>query len=135
MRKMILNIMATTGITLVVLAIVGLCYDATVIFISAVFQALLLNIAIYVGIYLLNRFEYRYPILETGLKLIYVLALVLTCGYFFGWYENMSVVVLILMTIVIFVICVFLDTVSLIDEVKNINGLIEQSHYNTVRRE
>ena len=60
MKKMILNIMATTGITLVILALVATCYGGTVIFISAVFQALVLNIVIYAGIYLLNRFEYRY---------------------------------------------------------------------------
>ena len=125
MKKMILNIMATTGITLVVLAIVGLCYDATVIFISAVFQALLLNVAIYMGIYIMDHFEYKYPIVETGLKLAYVFALVLASGWIFGWYVNMSVVVLWLMTIVIFGICVFLDIVSLIDEVKDINELIE----------
>ena len=125
MKKMILNIMATTGITLVVLAIVGLCYDATVIFISAVFQALFLNISIYIGLYIMERFEYKYPIVETGLKLVYVLALVLASGWIFGWYANMSVVVLWMMTIVIFGICVFLDNVSLIDEVKDINGLIE----------
>lgn len=124
MKKMILNILATTGITLVVLALVATCYGGTVIFISAVFQALVLNIAIYAGIYILNRFEYRYPILETGLKLIYVLALVLTSGYFWGWYDNLSVLVLALMTIVIFAVCVFLDTISLKDEVEAINLLI-----------
>ena len=124
MKKMILNIMATTGITLVVLALVATCYGGTVIFISAVFQALVLNIAIYAGIYILNRFEYRYPILETGLKLSYVLALVLTSGYFWGWYDNLSVLVLAFMTIVIFAVCVFLDTISLKDEVEAINLLI-----------
>lgn len=125
MKKMILNIMATTGITLVVLALVATCYGGTVIFISAVFQALVLNIAIYVGIYLLNRFEYRYSILETGSKLIYVFALVLTSGWIFDWYNNMSGLVLVLMTIVIFAVCVCLDTISLRGEVKAINDLIE----------
>jgi len=124
MKKMILNIMATTGITLVVLALVATCYSATVIFISAVFQALFLNVAIYIGLYIMERFEYKYPIVETGLKLIYVLALVLASGWIFGWYANMSVAVLVLMTIVIFGVCVFLDTIRLIDEVKDINGLI-----------
>lgn len=124
MKKMILNIMATTGITLVVLALVATCYSATVIFISAVFQALFLNVAIYIGLYIMERFEYKYPIVETGLKLIYVLALVLASGWLFGWYGNMSVAVLVLMTIVIFGVCVFLDTIRLIDEVKDINGLI-----------
>ena len=126
MKRTILNIMATTGITLVILALVATCYGGTVIFISAVFQALVLNITIYVGIYLLNRFEYRYPILETGLKLIYVLALVLTSGWIFEWYNNLSSLVLVLMTIIIFGLCVCLDTISLIDEVKVINGLIEE---------
>ncbi len=125
MKKMILNIMATTGITLVILALVATCYGGTVIFISAVFQALVLNIVIYAGIYLLNRFEYRYPILETGLKLVYVLALVLISGWVFDWYQNLSGPVLVLMTIVIFGVCVCLDTISLIDEVKKINCLID----------
>ena len=125
MKKMIINIMATTGITLVILAMVALCYGATVLFISAVFQALGLNIVIYAGIYLINRLEYRYPVLETGLKLVYVLALVLACGWMFGWYENLSGVVLALMTVAIVGLCVFLDTLSLREEVKEINGLLE----------
>ena len=126
MKKMILNIMATTGITLVILAVVAFCYGATVLFISAVFQALGLNIAIYAGICLMKRFEFRYPIFETGLKLVYVLALVLTCGWIFGWYENLSGAVLALMTVVIFGMCMFLDTLSLREDVKEINGLIEE---------
>lgn len=126
MKRMILNIMATTGITLVVLSIVALCYDATVIFINTVFQSFLLNVLIYIGIYILNHFEYRYPILETGLKLLYVLALALVCGWFFGWYVNLSMAVLIIMTVVIFVVCACLDTFSLMDEVKAINVLLEK---------
>ena len=125
MKKTMIHIMATTGITLVVLALVATCYSATVIFIRTIFQALVLNIAIYIGIYFLNRFEYHYPILETTLKLITVLALVLTSGWIFEWYVNMSVFVLVLMTIVIFGICIFLDTMSLRDEVKAINVLLE----------
>jgi len=125
MKKMILNIMATTGITLVILAFVATCYGGTLICISTVFQALVLNIVIYVGIYLLNRFEFCYPIFESGLKLIYVLSLVLISGWCFEWYNNLSGPVLILMTVAIFVVCIYLDAISLISEVKAINGLIE----------
>jgi len=131
MKRMILNILATTGVTLVVLAIVALCHGGTVLFIRAVFEALGLNTVIYAGIYVMNRFEYRYPILETGLKLVYVLALVLTSGWIFGWYANLSAWVLGGMAIVIFGICVCLDTLNLIDEVKTINGLLEQDKKNS----
>ena len=40
MKKMIVNIMATTGITLVILALVATWYGGTLICISTVFQAL-----------------------------------------------------------------------------------------------
>lgn len=124
MKKIILNIMATTGIALVVLALVALCYDASMLCISSVFQVLGLNIVIYAGMYLLNRFEYPYPILETGLKLVYVLALVLVCGWIFDWYASTPIFVLIPMAIGIFVVCLCLDAISLMGEVKTINKLI-----------
>ena len=69
--------------------------------------------------------EYRYAILETGLKLIYIILLVLLSGFLWGWYSNLPGVVLVLMTIAIFIICTCLDAISLISEVKSINILIE----------
>ena len=125
MKKIILNILATTGISLVELSLVATCYDATLICIDTVFQVLGINVIIYIGLYLMDFVEYRYPILETGLKLAYVIILVLFGGWIWGWYRNLPGVVLILMTIGIFVVCVCLDTVSLLSEVKSINILIE----------
>ena len=126
MKKKVINIAATTGITLVVLSVVALCYNATLICISSVFQALFLNILIYIGLYVLEHFEYRYPVLETGSKLLYVMALVLVIGSMFGWYEYISATVLCLMTAIIFSVCVCLDMVRLMDEVKEINSLLNQ---------
>lgn len=126
MKKMILNIMATTGIALIMLALIAIYYGGTVIFISAVFEVLGLNIVIYAGIYFMDYFEYRYPILETGLKLIYILALVLISGLIFDWYKNMSGASLVFMTVAVFVVGLFLDTWSMLDEVKSINALIQE---------
>ena len=126
MKKNVLKIMASTGITLVVLSIVALCYGATVIFISAVFQSLLLNILIHTAIYILNQFEYRYPIVETGVKLAYILALVLIGGRIFGWYASLSAFVLGIMTLLIYGLCVFVDAINLLNEVKSINVLLEK---------
>ncbi|MBQ9928817.1 MAG: hypothetical protein IJO65_12715 [Lachnospiraceae bacterium] len=125
MKKMILNIMATTGISLVALALIATLYDGTLICIDTVFQMLGLNIVIYIGLYFMDYIEYRYALLETGLKLIYIILLVLISGFVWDWYNNLSSAVLILMTIGIFAVCVCLDTISLLSEVKTINGLIE----------
>lgn len=125
MKKMILNIMATTGISLVALALIATLYDGTLICIDTVFQMLGLNIVIYIGLYFMDYIEYRYALVETGLKLIYIILLVLISGFVWDWYNNLSGAVLILMTIGIFAVCVCLDTISLLSEVKTINGLIE----------
>lgn len=126
MKKMILNIMATTGISLVALSLVATLYDGSLICIDTIFQVLGLNVIIYIGLYFMEFIEYRYAILETGLKLIYIIMLVLISGWLFGWYNNLSGTVLVLMTIAIFVVCVCLDAVNLLSEVKSINVIIEE---------
>ena len=125
MKKMILNIMATTGISLVSLSLVASLYDGSLICIDTIFQVLGLNVVIYIGLYFMEFIEYHYAILETGLKLVYIIILVLISGLLFGWYNNLSGAVLVFMTIGVFIVCVCLDAISLISEVKSINILID----------
>ena len=126
MKKMISNILATTGIVLLVLSVVALCYGGTVIFINTVFQILTVNTVVYLGLYLLELLEFRYPILETGVKLLYILGIVLLTGWLLGWYEFVSVAVLGIMTVIVMIVCVCLDTLNLRSEVKEINELLEE---------
>ena len=126
MKKVLLNIMATTGITLVILSLVATLYDGSLICIDTIFQVLGLNVVIYIGLYFMEFMEYRFAILETGLKLTYIMVLVLMSGLIWGWYDDLPIAVLVLMTIGIFVACVCLDAISLISEVKSINVLIEE---------
>ena len=125
MKKVLLNIMATTGISLVVLSLVATLYDGSLICIDTIFQVLGLNVVIYIGLYVMEFAEYRFAILETGLKLTYIMVLVLMGGLVWGWYDDLPIAVLVLMTIGVFIICVCLDAISLISEVKAINVLIE----------
>ena len=125
MKKILLNVMATTGISLVALALVATLYDGSLICIDTIFQVLGLNVVIYIGLHFMEFIEYRYVILETGLKLIYIIVLVLISGFLWRWYSNLPVVVLVIMTIAIFIVCVCLDVIGLISEVKSINFLLE----------
>ncbi len=125
MKKVLLNIMATTGISLVVLSLVATLYDGSLICIDTIFQVLGLNVVIYIGLYFMEFIEYRFAILETCLKLIYIIVLVLVSGLIWGWYNSLQPAVLVLMTIGIFIVCVCLDAISLLSEVKAINVLIE----------
>ena len=126
MKKMISNILATTGIVLLVLAVVALCYGGTAIFINTVFQILAVNTVVYFGLHLIGLLELSYPILETGVKLLYILGIVLLTGGLLGWYEFVSIAVLGIMTIIVMIVCVCLDMLSLRTEVKEINELLEE---------
>ena len=123
MRKNILNIFAMTGITLVILSLVALCYNATFLCLDTVFQALGVNALIYFGIFLINKLDFSYFLLETGIKLIYSIGLILVFGMIFGWYESLSVTVLTIMSLAILFICALLDTISINGEIKEINEL------------
>ena len=120
MRKNILNIFAMTGVTLVVLSLVALCYKASFLCLDTVFQAL-----IYFGVYIINKFEIPYFLLETTIKLIYSIGLILVFGMIFGWYSSLSVTVLTIMSLAILLICTFLDTLSINGEINEINQLIK----------
>ena len=73
MKKVILNIMATTGISLVALSLVATLYDGSLICIDTIFQVLGLNVVIFIGLYFMDFIEYRYAILETWLRWSYMM--------------------------------------------------------------
>ena len=124
MKKTVINIFAMTGITLVALSLTAYFYNATFLCLNTVFQALGVNILIYAGINLINKFEINLSIIETGLKIIYAVILVLIFGNLFAWYESLSFPVLIVFTVFILIVCELLDMLSLKNKVKEINDLI-----------
>ena len=128
MKKAILNIFAMTGMTLTVLSLVALCYQASFLCLDTVFQALGLNAVIYAGISLLNSIEFRYYLAEIALKLLYSISLVLISGIIFGWYSSLSTPVLCFMVLVMLVLCGYLDMLSIKNEVREINDLIGENY-------
>lgn len=126
MKKFVLHVMATTGITVVVLSLVALCFEACYLKIDGVFQSLLVNVLMHIGFFLLSKIEYRYPIVEEILKMGCTLLIVLIGGWLFGWYAYMPVWCLILMTVIIYVLGVAIGVISMLEEVKSINVLLEE---------
>ena len=55
MRKVLINILATTGVSIIALAVIASCYQASFLCIETVFQSLLANILIHIGIICLNK--------------------------------------------------------------------------------
>lgn len=59
MRKNIVNILATTGISLLLLSVVALLFHASCIYLETVFQAFGVNIITHLGIMCIKKIELR----------------------------------------------------------------------------
>lgn len=124
MKKTVINIFAMTGITLVTLSLIALLYNASFLCLNTVFQALGVNVLIYAGNIFISRIEINLSLIETGLKIIYSIILVLIFGSIFAWYDSLPIPVLVGFTIFILIVCELLDMLSLRNKVKEINDLI-----------
>lgn len=128
MKKILSNIMVTTGISLVIMAVLAILYGAKVMLVEGIFQALLVNILIHIGYRLLDKRELKYPILENLISLFYTIVVVISCGELFGWFCNMSEWSMVIATILIYACGVTIGAINVLGEVKSINILLEKQN-------
>ena len=126
MRKIIVNILATTGIALVVLAVIAAIYDAKFLLINAVFQTLGATIVIHLGLLLTRKFESNYPLLEAAIDIAWTVPVLISAGAVFGWYSSTPIFVLIIMGAMIYLIGIVLRMVRVRADIAEINSLLQR---------
>ncbi len=126
MKKTVANIMATTGITLVVLALIGFLYGARFLFISSVFQSLGANMVIHLGFIITRRFESKYAIVEALLDITYTIVVLIISGAVFNWYTSTPIWILVIMAVFIYFFGCMIETVHMREDVKRINKLLQK---------
>ncbi len=126
MKKILTNIMSTTGITLVILAAVALLYGGECLFVSTVFQILAANAAVHFGLILTNKYENKYPILEALLNITYTTAVILIFGFIFDWYSSTPIGILIIMVLLVYVIGYFISVLGTKEDMEEINRLLRE---------
>ncbi len=125
MKKAVVNIMATTGLTLIILALVAVLYGASFLCIASVFQSLAANIVIHAGLTLTHKFESKYMFLELLLDISYTIGILLVFGLIFGWYVNIPAGVLVSMAVVIYLLDCSVGIFRVREDVKIINELLQ----------
>ena len=125
MRKGIINIFATTGISLVLLSIIAMCYSAELICITTVFQVFLVNIVAHLILIYLSKTEIKYLAVEIVIEIGLIIILSLLFGAIFHWYTSTPIVVLIPMSITIYVISIVLNILRMKQDADEINKLIQ----------
>jgi len=126
MRKLIINIMATTGITLVMLAIIGTLYGASLIAIRSIFESFAANVVIHLGLFLTRKIESKYVLLEAALDIGYIIVVAISFGAVFNWFSSTPIWVLVIMAVVIYFAGVLLSMIRIREEINTINRLLQK---------
>lgn len=126
MKKKIVNILATTGLSLIILSVIALMFDAEFLWLSTIFEALLANVIVHVGLAGIHKLELKYFWVEVLLDNSFMIAASLICGSVFNWFTSAPVWTLILMTILIYFSSFFLNIFRVQQDAKEINELLQQ---------
>ena len=125
MKKNIVNILATTGISLLLLSVAALSFHASCIYLETVFQAFGVNVIAHLGIMFINRMELRNIFTETVLEITFIVCVLLVSGRLFQWFTSLSFLPLACIGIILYIISLFLNLLQMKQEAKEINFLIK----------
>ena len=127
MKRFLVNIMASTGITLVTLASVGTLSNAKFLFISSVFQSLGANIVINLGFLLTKKFESSYAALEITLDIGYTIIILIIFGTVFDWFTNGTpILILVIMAVLIYSLGLLIGLFRMREDINTINKLLRK---------
>ncbi len=125
MKKGVIHIFATTGISLVLLAIIATLYSAEFLCVKTVFQVFLVNVVAHLILLLMYKIEIKYFAVEVAVEIVLTVALSLLFGAIFNWYISTPLFVLVLMSIAIYMISIILNILHMKREADEINKLIQ----------
>ena len=134
MKKIIVNIMATTCLAVLIIMTIGFFYSGSIIdlingniYLPSIvfFQVLLANIIIHVGLYFTRKFENKYTILEYLLDISLIIIVLLVFGLIFMWYPD-SPWILVIIAVVIYILGLFTGIVRTRKEIDDINKLLQK---------
>ena len=125
MKKGVINIFATTGLSLVLLSIIARLYDTEFLCVKTVFQVFLLNVVMHLILLLMYKIEIKYLAIEVAIEIVLTVVLSLLFGTIFNWYTSTPLFVLVFMSIAIYVISIVLNILHMKQEADEINELIQ----------
>ncbi len=112
MKHKIRLCLATTGLSLLLLALIASFYNAQFLCLSTVNEVFLANIVIYIGLTLLEGFESPYCLLEILLEISYIEGVLIIFGFIFNWYNSLPLWLLILLGISVYLIGCLIDLIK-----------------------
>ena len=126
MKRTAVNIMVTTGTSILILALIAAIIGGTSLNLSAIYQTFLANIVIHICLFFTHKFESKYIVLEFLLDTSSTIAVLVVFGAIFGWFNFTPIWVLAVMTIVIYTFGLITNIFRLREDAKEINKLMQK---------
>ena len=126
MRKAIVNILATTGAALIIIAIIGVILEGRFDQIQIYqFQVLGVNSLIHLGLFFTRKFECKYVVFEFLLDICYVITVLIVFGIIFEWFAG-RLWILAVMAVAIYALGLLIGMVRTREEADEINRLLQK---------
>lgn len=126
MKKSMINIFATTGISLLLLSIVALTFHAKCIYVETIFQVFGANIIVHFGLFIISKLELKYVVMEALLDIALIISTLLIYGGIFNWFTSTPIWILVIIGFAIYIISVILNLFYMKHEAQEINALIKK---------
>jgi len=133
MKNIITNIMATTGLAVIVLAALVSALGFELYFTRTVLLIFAANIVVHLGLMLTRKFESKYLALEVLLDMAYTSAVLIIFGIAFDWFGATPVIILVAMAAAIQLVAVFLNIAHIKGETNTINKLLKKRDKNIIK--
>ncbi|MFM1626195.1 hypothetical protein AB6P14_02800 [Streptococcus mutans] len=124
MRKAVTNFFATTGISLILLSLFALYFQAYWLLLVTIFQVFLVNILIHLALLTRQKWEFQQELVGSLLDLVIIEGIIYSLSFPFHW--NASLWVLLSIGLIIYLISRLLDLFYLGQEAQEINSLIKK---------
>ena len=126
MKNFFVNIFATTGISLILLSVIALFFQAKCIYAETFFQVLGANMVVHFGLVVLRKLELKYVLVEMFLHMALILFVMLVFGSIFSWFTSTPIEVLVIMGFVIYILSAVLNLLYMRQEAQEMNALIKK---------
>jgi len=134
-KRTIMYIMVTTGMTLMLLAVFAVIIGGKSIYIHTFFEIFAANIVIHLGLILTKKFESSYAILEFLFDVSYMIVVLVAFGLIFNWFSSVPIWYLVIMAVAIYAFGTFINIARIRKEADELNKLLQKrkgKHIKTV---
>ena len=126
MKKILTNIFATTGFSLILLAVIAVFFGVQWLLLITLFQVLLANVLIHLSLFIRQKWELQSVFLAAVTDVVIINGIVFLLSAVFSW--NVGNWVLLLIGLMVYLISCLLDLFYLNQEAHEINLLIRRRH-------